>query len=224
MTESTQKRKNQSDPTPADLTALQRAVAAAKLTEEQAKLRETKQQRRRRTQFRKARQRSRIAGLYASGWSQQAIARHLELTESMVSRDLDAIRDEWVASAVVDFNLARQRELDTLDHIEAQAWEGWERSCENAETAEATIDAYGSKSVKKKSVGQAGDPRFLMVIHKCSESRAQLLGLVTKNLDLTTGGKPLGTSLAEGLAGLFNQIGQREKTLTLVSKHGRGTG
>ena len=50
--------------------------------------------------------RKEVAKLYLEAWTQQAIADHFGVNQSTISRDLEAIRQQWVDSAIKDFNQA----------------------------------------------------------------------------------------------------------------------
>ncbi len=109
----------------------------------------------------------------------------------------------------------RAEECAKLLHLEAVAWEAWERSCaieerttqtrQDGTTVETTSEepaADGKPAVKRttrvatspRSIASiqklntqgVGDPRFLTIIQRCIEQRATLLGLNAQtNLDLT---------------------------------------
>jgi len=75
-----------------------------------------------------AKDRAEIANLYLQGWPQWKIGDRLNFTQSQISRDLTFIRQAWLASAVVDFDAMRAKELAKIDHLEETYWEAWERS------------------------------------------------------------------------------------------------
>src|SRR5262249_7814662 len=147
--------------------------------------------------------RQRVAEAYLRGLVQWQIAAAKQVDRGTVSRDLKAVRRMWMAAAVMDFNARKAQELAKIDHLEAVAWEAWERSCQNAETLHAetvqgrtrraketitkpdgTVEtreveaplpdlSRASKTVK----GQAGGPRLLVRIGWCVEKRRKRLGL-----------------------------------------------
>ena len=120
--------------------------------------------------------RQRVADLYLQGWTQAAIAREVSASQATVSSDLKAIRREWRKSRIRDFDEAVQLELNKLQLLERQAWNGWQRSQEPAETTRVTQDA-GGKKAEKTVRQQQGDPRFLELIHRAIAGRRALLGL-----------------------------------------------
>lgn len=127
-----------------------------------------------------SRDRRRIAEMYLRGAIQADIAKELDIDQSTVSRDLRALQDEWLASALVDINEAKARELARIDELERTYWAGWERSQEPIEVTNkrATENATGKRfDVNTQSRGQVGDPRFLAGVGWCIERRCKVLGI-----------------------------------------------
>ena len=124
-----------------------------------------------------------IADLYLKGWLQVDIAEELLLSQPTVSRDLQALQKQWVASTLIDFNKAKATEIAKIDRLEREHWAAWERSCLDAETTtekgRAKKGAEKPDSVEKtiQRKGQAGDPRFLVGIQWCIDRRIKLFGL-----------------------------------------------
>lgn len=118
-----------------------------------------------------------IARMYLSGSLQVEIAEKLGLDQSTVSRDLKTLNDEWLQSALIDFNEARALELQRINNLEIIYFEAWQRSCEDAETVVKKIKGDGDKELQQTTKGQAGDPRFLSGVQWCIERRCKLLGL-----------------------------------------------
>src|SRR5215831_17312868 len=111
--------------------------------------------------FRIAERRKIVASLYLRGKFQSEISKEVNVDRCTVSRDLQAIEEEWLKSGVMNLNAAKARELAKLDEIERQAWEAWEKSRKDAEIMEVTGTAQGGRgkpeTVKKITKGQAGD-------------------------------------------------------------------
>ena len=122
------------------------------------------------------RRRQLVAELYLKGWAQPAIATETGVTQGTVSRDLKAIRQQWRRSQVRDFDEAVVTELKKIDRLEREAWAGWERSQQPAESTKVTQDGAG-KRAEKTVRQQQGEPRYLEQIHRCIASRRMLLGL-----------------------------------------------
>jgi hypothetical protein len=117
-----------------------------------------------------------------------------------VSKDLAHLRAQWRAAASHDFAAKQAEELAKLAHLEREAWEAWERSCEVAETTSEKMvlaDAKESSAVSPKGAvkettasvlvkviyrrrirGRCGDPRFLELVARCIEIRLRMFGFL----------------------------------------------
>ena len=124
-----------------------------------------------------ARDRRKIAELYLEGYLQADIADDVGLSQSTVSSDIKALQKEWLASALIDFNEAKAREIAKVDKLEREYYNAWRRSCEDAEQMTQEGTPEGIDKVKKTSKGQAGDPRFLQGVQWCIERRCKMLGV-----------------------------------------------
>jgi len=120
--------------------------------------------------------RQQVADFYVKGSTQSQISRELGVSQSTISADLKAIRREWREARIRDFDEAVSLELKKLDHLEREAWSGWERTQQPAESTKVTQDGSGTKA-EKLVKQQQGDPRFLEQVHRCIVSRRTLLGL-----------------------------------------------
>jgi hypothetical protein len=131
--------------------------------------------------------RRRVARLYIQQRTQYEIAALVGVNQGTVSRDLEVIRQEWQASAVMDLGTRKAQELARIDRIEAEAWAAWERSVQDAkmyhvETTSGMVDGDGrplpDRTRKRQTQkGQAGDPRFLERVGWCIEQRCRILGM-----------------------------------------------
>jgi hypothetical protein len=117
-----------------------------------------------------------VARRYSRGEAQWEIARALRVNAATITRDLDAVRKEWRAEALGDLGKVVAEQLARIDECERQAWAGWAKSQENAETLRAKKRGDVAET-EKVSKGQAGDPRFLDVVLRCVERRCKLLGI-----------------------------------------------
>jgi Homeodomain-like domain len=114
--------------------------------------------------------------LSLQGWSQPAIAQHLQVSQPTICADLKAVRREWRESAIRDFDELRDTELQKLDLIEREAWGAWQRSQKPAQSA--VVIGEGMEQKARKSLKhQYGDPRFLQLVSQCIGQRRSLLGL-----------------------------------------------
>lgn len=121
--------------------------------------------------------RKNVARRYLRGDLQHEIARVFEVDLRTIERDLHELREEWRKTALADTAEFRGLQLVKLDEVERNAWLGWTKSQENAETLRAR--KRGDKSeTEKVSKGQAGDPRFLAIVLECVEKRCKILGIV----------------------------------------------
>lgn len=135
--------------------------------------------------------RAKVAELYLKGNPQTAIGEEVGVKQSTVSRDLLAIRKQWLESTLMDFNEAKAREMARIDQLERVAWEAWEKSLgenvtvtvkkEGAGEGEDRIEVEVER--KEKTVELNGDPRYLERIQWCIEQRCKILG-VYETVDL----------------------------------------
>ena len=123
-----------------------------------------------------ARRRATVADLYIQGWRQVDISSHLGVAQATISTDLKTIQTQWRESAIRDFDILRERELQKLDRLEREAWDAWERSKKPSQSAVMTTDGHDQRT-QKTVKDQVGDPRFLEQVHKCIASRRALMGL-----------------------------------------------
>jgi len=170
--------------------------------------------------------RRQVANLYLQGKTQWAIARAVKVSQGTVSNDLAAVREDWLASALRDFDAMKAEELARLDRLEAVAWEGWERSCRDAvSTHQRTVQerevrrkAAGKngtagrsrmapvrKVEQRTAKGQAGDPRFLERVAWCVETRLKLMGLLRPGSQVNVNAPPSSQEFWDALAGVTAQ-------------------
>jgi hypothetical protein len=97
-----------------------------------------------------------------------------------ITRDLQAIRDEWQASATMAFGERVAQELAKLDELERTYWNAWERSCGDAErlSAKTVKDGEDERTEAVKHVEPPPcDARFLDGVEPCIKRRCEILGL-----------------------------------------------
>lgn len=134
-----------------------------------------------------------VATHYLRGMSQWEIAREVGVTQSTVSEDLKAVRSEWLAAAVRDFDAARSEEIAKLDALEVTYWQAWNRSLEDRVLTKETQRTLAKKKNKKtgrmtgggkqttatiEREGKEGNPAFLAGVQSCIQKRCELLRLV----------------------------------------------
>jgi len=120
-----------------------------------------------------------VAKLYVRGVeSSESIAEKLGVCPRTVRMDLQAIKEEWRASAIRDFDHQIELEKRKLDDLEQQAREAWEKSQEPAETVTVVKDENGKlSSTTIKEEDRVGDAQYLEQARKAMADRRKLLGL-----------------------------------------------
>lgn len=133
-----------------------------------------------RTHFEKEQHYAAIAEMKLRGYSQAAIAKKLNLSDSQVSRDLRVIEQRWRKSAERDLTIAKGQKLAELDHIKTESWEAWDRSQQEVieqSASKTKRNGDAMEEAERKSKTQVGDPRFLEIVHKAIASQSDILGL-----------------------------------------------
>ena len=120
--------------------------------------------------------RERVADLYLHGKTQIEISEIVGVKQPTISQDLKKIQKQWRESAVRDFDLAREMEIQKIDRVEREAWAAWERSKLPSQAA-TTTDGEHDRKTRRHVKNQCGDPRFLEQVNKCTASRRALLSL-----------------------------------------------
>jgi hypothetical protein len=132
--------------------------------------------------------RQKVAAAYLRGGTQADIAVELACDQATVSRDLKALRGEWMKSALIDINEAKARELAKIDTLELEYWTAWKRSQEDAESEITKMQGTPPKAndanpapakleTQKKREGQSGNPAFLRGVEWCINKRCEIIGV-----------------------------------------------
>jgi hypothetical protein len=134
--------------------------------------------------FRILERRKRVAAQYLQGMSQWEIGRQLGVTQQCIAKDIHALEKEWLASAVVDIDAAKAKELARIDRLERVAWRAWRRSGQRKERAITRLekrlneDAQKAKTVTSKTTElRDGNPEYLKRVEWCISKRCELLKL-----------------------------------------------
>jgi hypothetical protein len=134
--------------------------------------------------FRILERRKRVAGMYLRGLSQWEIGRRLGVTQQCIAKDVRVLEQEWLASAVVDLDAAKAKELARIDRLERVAWAAWRRSCQRKERAttrmERKLDEEAQKAKTITSMAtelRDGNPEYLKRVEWCITKRCELLRL-----------------------------------------------
>ncbi|MBM4073284.1 MAG: hypothetical protein FJ271_30835 [Planctomycetes bacterium] len=131
------------------------------------------------------------------GATQQKIAKHFGVSQSQISRDLNAIHKRRAKANEATLKELRDRELAKLDLIERECWVAWAKSQEPKEvssqekTTGGEVDGGDKLKASIRTEGQCGNPAFLKVILDCIKQRASLLGLADAKKMQLDGGKPI---------------------------------
>ncbi len=120
--------------------------------------------------------RRQVADYALQGWTQAAIARHMNLPPATVCRDLEVMREYWREYSLFNFEKARLEQLQKIDLVETEAWAAWRRSQEPQSSASITRGKTGEQS-RSSLKHQFGDHRFLREVSRCIGERSHLIGL-----------------------------------------------
>jgi hypothetical protein len=80
-----------------------------------------------RTYIQKEQHREQAVSLALAGENQRDIASRLGISPALVNKDLRQARTQWAERIEGNLTELQGRELMTLDRIELEAWEEWER-------------------------------------------------------------------------------------------------
>jgi hypothetical protein len=134
-----------------------------------------------RTELEILRDRKLISDLYIKGWTQEQIGAELKISRDMVQYDLARIREDWQASAVYNFDEAKQKALAELANLKRTAWTAWEKSTKGKKkTKQSTTNdkaGGGSQAAEVVQEESYGDPRFLITIKELVDQECRLLNL-----------------------------------------------
>lgn len=152
-----------------------------------------------RTPYEIERDRVEIAALYLQGFTHNEIMiymnerRPYQVSFSSIRKDLEVIRERWVASYLVDFDAAKAKELARIDKLERAYWEGYARSMKPHELTESEIikDEHSTKNIpansptyqrqktRRKTITRDGAVHFLQGVQWCIEQRCRIFGLLS---------------------------------------------
>lgn len=137
-----------------------------------------------------------IARMYIRGKSYQEMAITIGalypnryISSTSIAMDLQEIRNSWLQSTVIDFNIAKAKELARLDEAEREAWEAWERSKEKHVRIEHDVSddqiAFAADKIapihrtrKHKVIEDTiGDIKYLEMVERMIKMRCDILGL-----------------------------------------------
>jgi hypothetical protein len=145
--------------------------------------------------------RAEIAHLYLQRRTQAEIAEKLGLSRQQIGYDLNAIREEWLQSSVMDFNGRKAEELARLDRLEREYWNAWIESKKETQVSTTEQTTGGDNGDRLRAVvrkeQQTGNPQYLAGVQSCIEQRCKILGLNAPTVTQLTGpgGGPIPVSM-----------------------------
>lgn len=126
-----------------------------------------------------------VSELYLKGWFQAEIAKRVGVSYVTVYDDIKLIHEEWRKIYARNVDEKVMLELARVDRVERAAWEGYERSQQDAETNSKEVTRTPGKKpsdppeevekIKKVRSGQAGEAKWLAIIQNCTEQRLKLI-------------------------------------------------
>ena len=121
--------------------------------------------------------RKQVAELYLKGVGQIELAEKFEVDQSTISRDLSTLYEVWRMSAIRDFDLAKQIELERINTLEQEYWTAWEKSKSDKQTVLKKSSKRGNSNqanhseASVKTEKREGDARFLQGVQWCISER-----------------------------------------------------
>lgn len=131
-----------------------------------------------------------VLDYYLKGWSLSEISKELKVVRSTISKDINAIREEWRCSRADSFHSEQLHELAKIDAIEREVWAQWESSKAEEVTTRAETEVLvteengrqvrkpGAERVIRVTKIRNADPRYMDTIRWCVEMRCKILGLL----------------------------------------------
>ena len=115
--------------------------------------------------------RYKVSQLYLSGIIQSEIAEQLNVNQSTVSRDLEAIRQAWLDASLRNFDEARAEELAKIDEQERK-YQAKVIELENIADKLLTVSEHEKAA---RVIGTLH--KFMNSVDDCIKQRCELLGL-----------------------------------------------
>ena len=129
--------------------------------------------------------------LHLAGFTQEEIADKVGVHRSVVSRDLQWVRDSICPGESPDVQEACFVQMAKLDQLEHAYWVGLGGVQIGKETRTAQRSgAEGRETVALKRERQAGNPALLMGVFRCIAKRDAMLGLTQKSAKSAASGPP----------------------------------
>ena len=116
-----------------------------------------------------------VVKLWLTGKSYIEISKKLGVSTDSLYKDMQLARRIWRSRNNRAAEALVAEEVAKLDRIEQAAWDGWEKSQQDAVEVAEDVGADGKKSTSKKTKGQAGAAQFLTVALECVNKRCKML-------------------------------------------------
>lgn len=121
-----------------------------------------------------------LASLYLQGYQQAEIGKELGISQAQVSKDLAIVYSRWRESSIIDFDAAKQRELERIDEVERAYWQAWRDSRRDSKkTKKLAIRAGAGETIRGEEANEtrSGNPEYLKGVQWCIEQRCKILGI-----------------------------------------------
>ena len=121
-----------------------------------------------------------LSSLYLQGFQQSEIGKELGISQAQVSKDLAVVYSRWRESSVINFDAAKQRELERIDEVERAYWRAWRDSRRDSKkTKKLAIRAGTGETVRGEEANEtrSGNPEYLKGVQWCIEQRCKIIGI-----------------------------------------------
>lgn len=177
-----------------------------------------------------------IAKLYLEGFSNRAMAiwitenKNIPITHTSVGKYLGKVMEDWRKERISKIDDLLIIELQGLNRVEREAWEGWYRSL-NDKTKNVSKRKGSPQKAKDKNGKEVlnvsttevenieetsntdGNPKFLEIIKDCKSKRIDLLLRLQGNTPPTPDGGTTNNTYVQQIVNV--NVVQRKKPLTL---------
>lgn len=177
-----------------------------------------------------------IAKLYLEGFSNRAMAiwitenKNIPITHTSVGKYLGKVMDDWRKERISKVDDLLIIELQGLNRVEREAWDGWYRSL-NTKTKNVSKRKGSPQKAKGKDGKEVlsvsttevedieetsntdGNPKFLEIIKDCKSKRIDLLLRLQGNTPPTPDGGTTNNTYVQQIVNV--NVVQRKKPLTL---------
>lgn len=122
-----------------------------------------------------------VARHYVAGYVQAEIAARVGVSQQQVSKDIEEVKRRWREMSTITLMEHRAKALDSVDRMEQQCNEAWEKSKADAETKKVTVEKVmrleevnesipvGGKKPKRNGGGVKVPEMKLVPVRECTE-------------------------------------------------------